>query len=122
MLRHLSGNATNRKTKNPPAYVSFAKGKPDMRRRPLQSQTRKAMISGRIAGATSAALRQSRITTHKSRRSKPPYAASSWPFILESHLARARVGQTRVLRMLLHGFGLKYRWNGPQHGWNTLAR
>ena len=27
---------------------------------------------------------------------------------VESHLARARRGQARVLRMLLHGFGLEY--------------
>jgi hypothetical protein len=27
---------------------------------------------------------------------------------VESHLARARSGQARVLRMLLHGFGLEY--------------
>ena len=32
---------------------------------------------------------------------------AAWPRV-ESHLARARRGQPRVLRMLLHGFGLEY--------------
>lgn len=35
---------------------------------------------------------------------------------VESYLARARGGQARVLRMLLHGFGLEYFWNGPAYG------
>jgi len=35
---------------------------------------------------------------------------------IESHLARARRGQARVFRMLRHGFGLEYFWNGPEYG------
>ena len=32
---------------------------------------------------------------------------------IESDFARARGGQTRVLRMIFHGFGWEYFWKGP---------
>jgi len=35
---------------------------------------------------------------------------------IKSDLARARRGQARVFRMLRHGFGLEYFWNGPEYG------
>ena len=34
---------------------------------------------------------------------------------VESHLARPRCSQPHVLRMLLHGLGLEYFWNGPAY-------
>jgi hypothetical protein len=32
---------------------------------------------------------------------------------VKRHFTRTSGGQTRVLRMFLHGFGLEYFWNGP---------
>jgi hypothetical protein len=35
---------------------------------------------------------------------------------VERHFARSRGSQAQILRVLRHGFGLEYFWNGPAYG------
>src|SRR5579859_4359990 len=41
---------------------------------------------------------------------------------IQRHFARACRREPRILRMLRHGFGCEYFWNGPEYGWNARAR
>ena len=44
------------------------------------------------------------------------FAKMATPPGVERHFARSRGSQAQILRVLRHGFGLEYFWNGPAYG------